>query len=102
MGRESKRDKERLERQHERAGESGSSADAAAAAGGSAPGKTKERTSAGQFIREVRSELSRVHWPDRKQLTQYSIAVLIFVILITTYIFFIDQIFGQLVLWVFG
>ncbi|GEM_PF-1081383 len=101
MSRESKRDKERLERQHERAGESGSSADAAAAAG-SAPGKTKDRTSPGQFVREVRSELSRVHWPDRKQLTQYSIAVLIFVILITTYIFFIDQIFGQLVLWVFG
>ena len=99
MSRESRRDKERMERRAEQ-GDGGDDAmlseDAAAAAG--AGGRTGPR----QFVGEVRSELRRVHWPNRKQLTQYSIVVLVVVALLTAFIFGIDQIFGQFVLWIFG
>lgn len=60
------------------------------------------RTSPGQYVREVRSELKRVHWPSRREVTQYSIVVLIAVSLLTAYIFGLDQLFGQFVFWIFG
>lgn len=95
MSRESRREKDRLERAHERDGGKGAS---------SSDGDTtsSSRTSPAQYVREVRRELSMVHWPNRAQLTQYSIAVLIFVAILMTYVFLVDQAFGQLVLWVFG
>lgn len=60
------------------------------------------RTSAGQYVREVRSELKRVHWPSRREVTSYSIVVLVAVSLLTAYIFGLDQMFGQFVFWIFG
>jgi preprotein translocase subunit SecE len=60
------------------------------------------RTGPGQFLREVRSELKRVHWPSRREVTQYTIVVLIAVSLLTLYIFGLDQMFGQFVFWIFG
>ena len=60
------------------------------------------RTGPAQYAREVRSELKRVHWPSRREVTQYSIVVLIAVTLVTIYIFGLDQVFGQLVFWIFG
>jgi preprotein translocase subunit SecE len=60
------------------------------------------RTGPGQYVREVRSELKRVHWPSRREVTQYSIVVLIAVTLVTIYIFGLDQLFGQFVFWIFG
>ena len=110
MSRESKRERDRLERRAGRSGDStadagpAESSETPATAGSGAPGgrKREGRTSPGQYVGEVRSELNRVHWPDRKQLTQYSIAVLFAVIILTAYIFTIDQGFGQLVLWMFG
>ena len=60
------------------------------------------RTGPGQYTREVRSELKRVHWPSRRELTQYTIVVLIAVSLLTVYIFGLDQLFGQVVFWIFG
>lgn len=72
---------------------------------GSTPASTsskKERTSPGQFAREVRGELRRVQWPSRKEVTSYSIVVLVSVALITTYVFAVDQAFGAFVLRIFG
>jgi preprotein translocase subunit SecE len=66
------------------------------------PAAKKERTSPGQFVREVRGELKRVQWPTRKEVTSYSIVVLVSVTLITTYIFAIDQAFGMFVFSIFG
>jgi preprotein translocase subunit SecE len=60
------------------------------------------RTGPGQYVREVRSELKRVHWPSRREVTQYTIVVLIAVSLLTVYIFGLDQAFGQFVFWIFG
>jgi preprotein translocase subunit SecE len=67
-----------------------------------APSKKKDRTGPAQFTREVRGELKRVQWPSRKEVTSYSIVVLVSVALITTYVFAIDQAFGAFVLNVFG
>lgn len=98
MSRESRRDKERLERR----AEDGPGATAPETAGAGGAPSSGGRTGPRQYMGEVRSELRRVHWPDRKQLTSYSLVVLVAVALLTAYIFGIDQAFGQFVLWVFG
>jgi preprotein translocase subunit SecE len=51
-----------------------------------------------QFIREVRGELRKVAWPSRAEVINYSIVVLVAVILLTTLIFFLDLAFGEGVL----
>ena len=69
----------------------------------SLPGaKRPERTGARQFMREVRGELKRVAWPSRKEVASYSLVVLVSVSLITVFIFALDQVFGQLILRIFG
>jgi preprotein translocase subunit SecE len=62
----------------------------------------RQRTSLPQFLREVRLELRRVNWPSRREVASYSIVVLIAVSLLTLYVAVLDQLFGQLVLQVFG
>jgi preprotein translocase subunit SecE len=64
--------------------------------------KRKQRTSPRQFLREVRSELRKVAWPARKELISYSIVVLVSVSIITVYITGLDQLFGALILRMFG
>lgn len=98
MSRESRRDKERLERRAEQDDATTATPDVT----GTAPGKADGRTGPRQFVGEVRSELRRVHWPDRKQLMSYSLVVLVAVSLLTAYVFGIDQAFGQFALWIFG
>lgn len=66
------------------------------------PVATTGRTGVRPFVREVRSEMKRVHWPSRREVTQYSIVVLIAVSLVTAYIFGLDQAFGKFVFWIFG
>lgn len=74
-----------------------------ATAGGQPPAAAKsKRTGPAQFTREVRGELKRVQWPNRKEVTQYSIVVLVAVALITAYVFVVDQAFGTFVLRIFG
>ncbi len=62
----------------------------------------KQRTSPRQFLREVRSELRKVAWPSRRELLSYSLVVLVSVSLITLYITGLDQVFGTLILRMFG
>ncbi len=62
----------------------------------------KRRIGTAQFIREVRGELKRVNWPSRREVTSYSIVVLVAVSLLTAYIFAIDQAFGAFVFQIFG
>jgi preprotein translocase subunit SecE len=38
---------------------------------------TQEKAGLAQFLREVRSELRKVAWPDRQEVTSYSIVVLV-------------------------
>ncbi len=62
----------------------------------------RERASVRQFLREVRLELRRVNWPSRREVVSYSLVVLVAVTLITLFIALIDQLFGQLIVRVYG
>ena len=66
-----------------------------------ASARKRERTGVRQFMREVRQELRRVAWPSRKEVASYSTVVLIAVVLVTVYVFALDQAFGKLVFWIF-
>jgi preprotein translocase subunit SecE len=61
--------------------------------------KTKEqRTRPLQFLREVRGELRKVAWPTRSEVRNYSIIVLVTVVLLTTLIALLDVFFSKFVL----
>jgi preprotein translocase subunit SecE len=64
--------------------------------------RPRQRTSPGQFLKEVRGELRKVAWPSRKELISYSVVVLVSVSLITLYITALDQVFGSLILRIFS
>ena len=58
----------------------------------------EDRTSPGQFVREVRGELRKVAWPSRSEVVNYSIVVLITVIIVTALIAGLDFLLGEGVL----
>ena len=62
-----------------------------------APRPKEERTSPLEFVREVRGELRKVAWPTRPEVINYSIIVLITVVVLTTYIATLDFAFGEAV-----
>ena len=43
-----------------------------------------------EFLREVRKELEKVTWPDRPQLRQATVTIIIFVLLIGAFIAIMD------------
>ena len=49
-----------------------------------------------RFLREVRSELKKVSWPSKKELTANTIVVLVSVFLAATVIWIIDSFFAQI------
>lgn len=49
--------------------------------------------SLGKFFKEVRNELKKVQWPNRKELTSYTVLVVTIVITVSLFIFVIDQAF---------
>jgi preprotein translocase subunit SecE len=59
---------------------------------------TKERTSPGEYVREVNAELRKVAWPTRAEIINYSIIVLITVVVFTALIAGLDWAFGHGVL----
>jgi preprotein translocase subunit SecE len=61
------------------------------------PASREQRTGPIQFLREVRSELRKVAWPSRPEVINYSIIVLITVVVLTTYIALLDLAFGEAV-----
>jgi preprotein translocase subunit SecE len=64
--------------------------------------RTKEqRTGPMQFLREVRSELRKVAWPTRPEVINYSIIVLVAVVLLTAYVAALDYGFGDVLLKLF-
>jgi preprotein translocase subunit SecE len=56
----------------------------------------------GRFVREVVAELRKVIWPTRKELITYASVVVVFVTVMLSILFVLDQAFARLVLWVFG
>ena len=51
-----------------------------------------------QFVREVRTELRKVAWPTRAEVINYSIIVLVTVVILTALIALLDIVFSEWVL----
>ena len=54
------------------------------------------------FIRQVIAELKKVVTPTRKELFSYTGVVLVFVVIMMALVYGLDQLFGWLVVFVFG
>ncbi|MBP1932520.1 preprotein translocase subunit SecE [Ammoniphilus resinae] len=54
------------------------------------------------FLREVWSELKKVRWPSRKELTSYTIVVLVTVTLISVFFAVIDLGISQIIELILG
>jgi preprotein translocase subunit SecE len=88
MSRESKRRGDREERRT--AGMQSAATETAAA--------PRERTSPGQFLKEVRSELRKVAWPNRKEVTSYTIVVLVTTLVLVAIVWGMDEVIRRAVI----
>jgi len=66
-----------------------------------APRPKEERTTPAQFVREVKGEMRKVAWPTRPEVINYSIIVLVAVVVLTAYIAALDFGFGEVLLKLF-
>ena len=55
------------------------------------------KVSPGEFIRQVRTEGSRVHWPTRKETISTAIMVVIMTTILAIFFFGVDAFFSTLV-----
>jgi preprotein translocase subunit SecE len=67
-----------------------------------APRPKEQRTTAPQFLREVRGELRKVAWPTRPEVINYSFIVLVAVVVLTAYVAALDYGFGDVILRLFS
>ena len=56
----------------------------------------------GEFIRQVRSETSKVSWPTRRETITTAIMVLIMTTLLAIFFFGVDSFFGAIVKYLLG
>jgi preprotein translocase subunit SecE len=61
--------------------------------------RTSNRTSPGEFIRQVRAETSKVVWPTREETVRTAIFVGILVFILSVFFLGVDSLFGALVRW---
>ena len=66
------------------------------------PPSHRERTTAKEFMREVRGELKKVAWPTKAEVVTSTIVVLMAVIVMTLLIFGMDYVFAKGVLNLFS
>jgi preprotein translocase subunit SecE len=52
------------------------------------------RTSPGEFLRQVRSEASKVVWPNRQETVRTAIFVAIMMTILAVFFLGVDQLFG--------
>ena len=55
------------------------------------------KTSPGEFIRQVRVETGKVHWPTRKETIATTIMVILMTLLLAFFFFGVDAFFSTLV-----
>ena len=60
------------------------------------------RSVSGQFLREVRSELRQVAWPNRAEVINYTTVTLVTLISLMILIFLLNYAFANGVLWLFN
>ena len=61
--------------------------------------KTVAKVSPGEFIRQVRSEASKVVWPTRRETLTTAVMVLIMTTLLAIFFLGIDSVFSTIVKW---
>ena len=59
------------------------------------PRPEEARTGPRQFVREVRGELRKVAWPTRPEVLNYSLVVLVALIVMTAFIASLDWVFSE-------
>lgn len=52
---------------------------------------------AGRFLREVRAELRKVAWPNRKELVTYTVVTLVTVAIVAIFLGLVDVVVYQLI-----
>jgi preprotein translocase subunit SecE len=55
-----------------------------------------------EFAREVRNELAKVAWPNRKEVVKYTVVVFFTLVFMTSLVFGLDAGFAKGVLFLFG
>ena len=60
------------------------------------------KTSPGEFIRQVRVETGKVHWPTRKETVATAIMVMIMALILAFFFFGVDGAFSTLVKFLLG
>jgi len=69
---------------------------------GSGAAAKRDRTTPALFVRQVAAELRKVIWPTRNELMTYTVAALIFVVILSTIVLTLDYGFTKLMFWIFG
>ncbi|HLR33006.1 MAG TPA: preprotein translocase subunit SecE [Fodinibius sp.] len=49
-----------------------------------------------EFLKDVRKEMKKVSWPDQDELVDYTIVVVIFTIILSAFIFALDQVYSTI------
>ncbi|MGN6500526.1 MAG: preprotein translocase subunit SecE [Tsuneonella sp.] len=57
------------------------------------------KTSPGEFIRQVRTEASKVVWPDREETVRTAIFVALMMVLLAVFFLGVDSLFGAIMRW---
>jgi preprotein translocase subunit SecE len=60
------------------------------------------KVSPGEFIRQVRVETAKVHWPTRKETVATGIMVIIMTLLLSVFFFGVDAFFSSVVRFLLG
>ncbi len=60
------------------------------------------KTTAAEFVQQVRQELARVTWPTRKETLQTTLMVFLMVFVAAAFFFIVDQVLSLGVRWLFG
>ena len=57
------------------------------------------KTTPGEFLRQVRTEVSKVVWPSRAETVQTAIMVLIMTVILAFFFLGVDAVFNSIVQW---
>ncbi len=61
-----------------------------------------ERTSPGEFIRQVRQEAAKVTWPSRRELAISTVMVFVMVFIASAFFFAVDSVLATAVRYIIG
>jgi preprotein translocase subunit SecE len=49
-----------------------------------------------EYLEDVRREMKKVSWPDQQELIDYTIVVVVFTIILSAFIFAVDQVYSTI------